>query len=109
MAAGIIDRARKHHRIVVAPAPIRGHVLGCEPDAFPCFNDPSLTTNDVVGKNLTAEGALAVLSHHNAIGRNVVLSGGGGGVTSTMDSPLPNAMMLVSGCASVNGSSGCSG
>ena len=55
-------------------------VLGCEPDEFPCFNDPSLSTNDVVGKSLTAEGALAVLSHHNAIGRNVVLSGGGGGV-----------------------------
>jgi len=55
-------------------------VLGCEPDAFPCFNDPNGVTNDVVGKNLSAQGALAVLVHHNTLNGNVVLSGGGGGV-----------------------------
>jgi hypothetical protein len=55
-------------------------VLGCEPDAFPCFNDPNGVTNDMVGKSLTAEGALAVLVHHNTLSGNVVLSGGGGGV-----------------------------
>lgn len=67
-------------------------VLGCEPDAFPCFNDdpnnPTMSTNDVVGKNLTAEGALAVLVHHNTLSGNVVLSGGGGGVNCDPQPPL---------------------
>ncbi|HKC21830.1 MAG TPA: hypothetical protein VKB64_04875 [Gaiellaceae bacterium] len=60
-------------------------VLGCEPEAFACINDPdqevgTLITNDRVGGNLTASNALAVLAHHNTIGGNVVLSGGGGGL-----------------------------
>jgi carbonic anhydrase/acetyltransferase-like protein (isoleucine patch superfamily) len=59
-------------------------VLGCEPEAFACLNDPdqvvgTLSTNDSIGGSLTAENALAVLAHHNSVGRNVVLSGGGGG------------------------------
>lgn len=61
-------------------------VLGCEPEAFPCFNDPdqqvgTLSTHDSIGLNLTADGALMVLMHHNTIGGNVTQSGGGGGVT----------------------------
>lgn len=60
-------------------------VLGCEPEAFICINDPdqevgTLTTNDRVGGNLTAENSLAVLAHHSTIGGNVVLAGGGGGL-----------------------------
>jgi hypothetical protein len=60
-------------------------VLGCEPEAFICINDPdqevgTLITNDRVGGNLTAENSLAVLAHHNTISGNVVLSGGGGGL-----------------------------
>jgi len=60
-------------------------VLGCEPEAFICFNDPdqtvgTLSTNDHVGGNLTATGALMVLAHHNTIGGNVTQAGGGGGV-----------------------------
>ena len=55
--------------------------LGCEPEAFSCFNDPSMTTNDSVGGNLTGAGALMMLVHHNTIGGNVTQSGGGGGVT----------------------------
>ena len=60
-------------------------VLGCEPEAFPCLNDPdqtvgTLSTNDHVGGNLTANGALMVLAHNNTIGGNVTQSGGGGGV-----------------------------
>src|SRR5262249_58856741 len=60
-------------------------VLGCEPEAFICFNDPdqtvgTLSTNDHVGGNLTAGGALMVLAHHNAIAGNLAQSGGGGGV-----------------------------
>ncbi len=55
-------------------------ILGCEPEAFNCLNDASLATNDHVGGNLTADGALLVLAHHNTIGGNVTQSGGGGGV-----------------------------
>ena len=60
-------------------------VLGCEPEAFICFNDPdqeagTLMTHDTVGGNLVASGALAVLVHANAIDGNAVVNGGGGGV-----------------------------
>jgi len=55
-------------------------VLGCEQEEFPCLNDPNATTSDHVGGNLTANGALMVLAHHNAIAGNVAQSGGGGGV-----------------------------
>ena len=61
-------------------------VLGCEPEAFICFNDPdqtngTLATHDRVGRNLVGDGALMMLIHNNRIGRNVVQSGGGGGDT----------------------------
>ena len=60
-------------------------VLGCEPGEFPCFNDPdqnvgTLLTHLVIGGNLIAEGALALITHANQINGNVVVSGGGGGV-----------------------------
>jgi hypothetical protein len=60
--------------------------LGCEPEAFPCFNDPdqevgTLSTHDTIGMNFTATGALMVLSHNNSIGGNATQTGGGGGVT----------------------------
>lgn len=57
-------------------------VLGCEPDFFTCFNDDSntLSTNDSIGQNLTAEGALAVIVHHTTVNGNVTVTGGGGGI-----------------------------
>src|SRR5215468_8803939 len=60
--------------------------LGCEPEAFPCFNDPdqevgTLSTHDTIGMNFTATGALMVLAHNNRIGGNATQTGGGGGVT----------------------------
>jgi len=60
-------------------------VLGCEPEAFICLNDPdqevgTLITNDHIGGNLVATGSLAVLTHHDTVGHNVVLAGGGGGL-----------------------------
>ncbi len=59
--------------------------LGCEPEAFICFNDPdqnvgTLMTHDVVGGSLIATHALAVLVHANTIQGNALVSGGGGGV-----------------------------
>lgn len=60
-------------------------ILGCEPEAFPCFNDdpnaPSMRTHDTVDGNVTAQGALMMLLHANQIAGNVSQSGGGGGVS----------------------------
>jgi len=67
-------------------------VLGCEPDAFPCLDDPNAVPSPFGGltggtlfshdsvQNLAAIGALAVLVHNDAIRSNLVLQGGGGGV-----------------------------
>jgi len=68
-------------------------ILGCEPEAFICFNDPdqnngTMTTNDTIARNLTAQGALAVIVHATSIGLNTVVQGGGGGVTC--ESSIPN-------------------
>lgn len=62
-------------------------VLGCEPFHFTCQNDPNPSTGGtfsnsaLIGGNLKAEDALAVVVHVTAIGHNVIMSGGGGGVT----------------------------
>jgi len=61
-------------------------LLGCEPKAFPCFDDPHpkkprLTSHDVIGGSLVAIGALGVVVHVTRIGGNVVQLGGGGGLT----------------------------
>jgi hypothetical protein len=68
-------------------------ILGCEPEAFICLNDPdqangTLTTNDTIGLNLTTQNALAVIVHASKVGLNTVVQGGGGGVTC--DSTIPN-------------------
>ena len=69
-------------------------VLGCEPVHFTCQNDPDPSTGGTfsnsasVGGNLTAEDALAVVVHVTAIGRNVTMSGGGGGVTCNAFLPV---------------------
>ena len=60
-------------------------VLGCEPEAFICFNDPdqnvgTLSTNDSVQGSLLSTGATLVVVHHSHLGA-VIQSGGGGGVT----------------------------
>ena len=73
-------------------------VLGCEPFAFPCFNDPNamnggtegMQTNDSIGHNLTSNQATMVLLHHSSIKHNVVQSGGGDGVTCASQPLGPN-------------------
>ena len=52
-------------------------VLGCEPEAFPCFNGPGQTQHSV-GGNLIGNGVLMMLAHASSIGGNVVQSGGPG-------------------------------
>ena len=61
-------------------------VLGCEPEAFTCFNDPdqnvgTLSAHVGIGGNLVSDGGLAILVHNASVGRNVVVDGGGGGLT----------------------------
>lgn len=60
-------------------------VLGCEPEAFVCFNDPdqqvgTLASRGTVFGNLKAHNALAVLVHNTYVGNDLTLDGGGGGV-----------------------------
>jgi hypothetical protein len=62
-------------------------VLGCEPQAFPCFNDPNqqtgtrgFQTSHRVGEGLQASGAILMLVHHSTIFDGVSQVGGGGGV-----------------------------
>jgi hypothetical protein len=71
-------------------------VLGCEPEAFVCFNDPdqavgTMSVRNVIAGDLKAEHALAVLAHNNVIGRNVDVNGGGGGVNCDSQDALGGA------------------
>jgi hypothetical protein len=71
-------------------------VLGCEPAHFICSNDPdqsigSYLTTDTIGGSLRAENALAVVVHSTAIGHNVSLIGGGGGVSCSSSLPALGA------------------
>ena len=60
-------------------------VLGCEPEAFPCFNDPdqvvgTMRTRHVIKGDLEAERALAVIVHKSTIKGDAIVNRGGGGV-----------------------------
>jgi hypothetical protein len=60
-------------------------VLGCEPEAFVCLNDPdqqvgTLSSKGTVFGSLQAHDALAVLVHNSYVGHDLTLDGGGGGV-----------------------------
>jgi hypothetical protein len=52
-------------------------VLGCEPEAFPCFNGAGKTQHSV-GGNLIGNGVVMMLAHASSIGGNVIQSGGPG-------------------------------
>jgi hypothetical protein len=59
-------------------------VLGCEPEAFTCINDPDQTVGTFSSKgtvygNLFATNALAVIVHNAYIRQNVRVHQGGGG------------------------------
>jgi hypothetical protein len=60
-------------------------VLGCEPEAFVCLNDPdqqvgTLSSRGTVFGSIEAHNALAVIVHDTFIGHDLTLDGGGGGV-----------------------------
>lgn len=59
-------------------------VLGCEPEAFACINDPdqsvgTFSSKGTVYGSLNATDALAVIVHDAYIGHNARVVGGGGG------------------------------
>ena len=96
-------------------------MLGCEPFAFLCINDPefpfgagTLSASFSIGGSLVADGALTVLVHNGSIGRNLALSGGGGGLdcrTPVVFGFLPAYATFedvsVSGNASISGWTSC--
>jgi hypothetical protein len=61
--------------------------MGCEPNFNPCSDDPNagtggtLTGQNRVSGDVQASRALGVLLHASKIGGNVIILGGGGGVT----------------------------
>lgn len=74
-------------------------ILGCEPDAFPCFNDPNAVpfppsgtpgfqTSHLIAGDMVASGATLVLVHHNSFEGDISQTGGGGGLTC--NSLFPN-------------------
>jgi hypothetical protein len=69
-------------------APRGALLLGCGPNDFPCFNDPTSTesTQDQIGRNLVADSALFVQVHYSTIAGNILQAGGGGGINCN---PLP--------------------
>ncbi|HLI56674.1 MAG TPA: hypothetical protein VKY26_06510 [Actinomycetota bacterium] len=56
-------------------------ILGCEPSAFTCINDPgnSYSSSGTVYGGITALNASAVIVHNSYVQGNVSIQGGGGG------------------------------
>lgn len=66
-------------------------VLGCDAHAFPCLDNPTGFTWARIGGNLSAEGALAEIVHDTAVGGNLTIDGGGGGVNCASQPALMGA------------------
>jgi hypothetical protein len=63
-------------------------ILGCEPTAFPCVDDPNpkaptLSSSDHIMRSLISDRALGVIVHNSRIDVNVTQSLGGGGQNCT--------------------------
>jgi hypothetical protein len=61
-------------------------IIGCEPQAFPCIDDPNpkhptLSSAETIKESLLAQGVLGVIVHNTHIGVDVIQSEGGGGYT----------------------------
>ena len=74
-------------------------ILGCEPEAFPCLDDPhpkhpTISSSDRILGNLSVIDALGVIVHNSTIRGRVKQSGGGGGVTCT---PTPGSAFAAFG------------
>ncbi len=55
--------------------------LGCDPQEFPCMDDPNLIGSSTVNGWLIADHPLGVVVHRSRINGSVVQTGGGGGVS----------------------------
>jgi hypothetical protein len=55
--------------------------LGCDAQEFPCRDDPTRSAPIEVHGDITANQALGVVLHHGDIGGDIVVNGGGGGVS----------------------------
>lgn len=67
--------------------------LGCEPENYICTNDPdqsvgSYFTRDSVGGSILAEDALTVLVHLTTVQHDILMTGGGGGVSCSRSLPV---------------------
>jgi hypothetical protein len=68
-------------------------ILGCNPESFPCLDDPhpkrpSLTSRDVIKGGIFATAALGMVVHNDRIGHTIRQTGGGGGITCTPKGPF---------------------
>jgi hypothetical protein len=64
-------------------------VLGCEPNAFTCFNDPNqnnptMSTNDRIGGSLIGWRPLMMLVHKSIVAGSILQYRGGGGITCSV-------------------------
>jgi len=56
-------------------------IIGCNPNSFPCVDDQSATSEETIGGNLTANHPLGLVTHNTTVSGNLLVHGGGGGVT----------------------------
>ncbi len=74
-------------------------VMGCEPNASPCSDDPAaqsggtLTGQNYVSGDVTATGALGVIIHATTMRADVRQQGGGGGLSCAPPTTGPFALM----------------
>jgi hypothetical protein len=61
--------------------------LGCEPNFFPCFDDPNKVGPVTIKGSLVAESALTVVTHAMTVGGDVQFLGGGGGLSCPNEGP----------------------
>jgi hypothetical protein len=71
-----------HGSVTVEPGGI--FAMGCGPTNEPssnCADNPSLTSNDSIGNNLSAKDPLLLVIHHDTIGGQARVNGTSGGMT----------------------------
>jgi hypothetical protein len=70
-------------------------VLGCEPNFFPCFDNPNGFGKETIKGNFAANAALTVVLHQTTVAGNVAFSSGGGGVSCAPPSGSTPAVKFV--------------
>jgi len=52
-------------------------ILGCNPNSFPCYNNPYGTTHDSIGGKLTSNGGVELIIHNTNVKGDVSFTNGG--------------------------------